>query len=156
MRERAVELHRVLKPTGSLYLHCDPNASHYLKVMLDPLFGINAFRTEVIWKRTSAHSDARGYGRVHDTILFYTKSRQFTWNPQPQKVQPESARGHDIMRDEDGRAYRLADASAAQGNETLRFEWKGQMPPPGRYWAYTRENFERLEREGKLLLNRRG
>ena len=60
MRDRAVELHRVLKPTGSLYLHCDPHASHYLKVMLDGIFGLERFRSEIIWKRTGAHGSARG------------------------------------------------------------------------------------------------
>src|SRR5690242_7673991 len=73
MAARLVELHRVLKPTGSLYLHCDPTASHYLKVILDTIFGAQNFRNEIIWKRTSAHSDAGRFGAVHDTLLFYTK-----------------------------------------------------------------------------------
>src|SRR5438477_7927023 len=80
MAPRLVELRRVLKPTGSLYLHCDPTASHYLKLLLDALFGPKKFRNEIIWKRTSAHSDARRYGRVHDSILFYSKSDTYTWN----------------------------------------------------------------------------
>lgn len=90
MTVRLVELHRVLKPTGSLYLHCDPTASHYLKVVLDAIFGAEQFRNEVIWKRTSAHSDAKRFGRVHDSILFYSKTNSYTWNqayqPLPQKT----------------------------------------------------------------------
>src|SRR5256714_3036588 len=86
MAARLVELHRVLKPTGSLYLHCDPTASHYLKIILDTIFGPENFRNEIIWKRTSAHSDvkqgARHYGRVTDTILFYSKSDTLTFNQQ--------------------------------------------------------------------------
>src|SRR3954470_12497322 len=79
MTVRLVELHRVLKLTGSLYLHCDPIASHYLKIILDTIFGISQFRNEIIWKRTSAHSDTKQgnvihMGRVHDVILFYTKT----------------------------------------------------------------------------------
>ena len=90
-RSGCVQLHRILKPTGSLYLHCDPTAGHYLKVMLDDIFGgTSRFRNEIIWKRTSAHSGARRYGPVHDTIFFYTKSDDYTWNqiyqPLPQET----------------------------------------------------------------------
>jgi site-specific DNA-methyltransferase (adenine-specific) len=81
MAVRLLELCRVLKPTGSLYLHCDPTASHYLKILLDSIFGITNYRNEVIWKRTTAHSAAVRWGDVHDVIFFYTKSHQFTWNP---------------------------------------------------------------------------
>jgi len=83
MAVRLLELHRVLKPTGSLYLHCDPTASHYLKVLMDGIFGAVNFRNEVIWKRNSAHSDAkqraRHYGRLTDSILFYSKGDNPTW-----------------------------------------------------------------------------
>lgn len=81
MAARLVELHRVLKPTGSLYLHCDPTASHYLKVVLDTVFGPTNYHSEIIWKRTTAHSAAKGWGPVHDTILYYTRSSVYTWNP---------------------------------------------------------------------------
>lgn len=79
MAARLIELHRVLKPTGSLYLHCDPTASHYLKLLLDGVFG-GHFRNEITWKRTSSHSSAKRWGPTHDTILFYTKSDAYTWN----------------------------------------------------------------------------
>jgi adenine specific DNA methylase Mod len=85
MAARLVELHRVLKPTGSLYLHCDPTAGHYLKVILDAIFGPTRFRSEIVWKRSSAHSDTkqgrRIHGHIHDTIFFYTKGDEWTWNP---------------------------------------------------------------------------
>ena len=80
MAVRLIELNRVLKPTGSLYLHCDPTASHYLKTLLDAIFGKENFRNEIIWKRTTAHSAAKRWNDVHDTILFFTKSSQYTWN----------------------------------------------------------------------------
>ena len=82
MAGRLVELHRVLKPTGSLYLHCDPTASHYLKMVLDAVFGPQNFLNEIIWKRTSAHSSAKRYGPVHDVLFFYGKSEMFVWNQQ--------------------------------------------------------------------------
>ena len=77
---RLLELHRVLKPTGSLYLHCDPTASHYLKVVLDGVFGPENFRNEIIWRRTGSHNAAKRYGPIHDTILFVTKSARYTYN----------------------------------------------------------------------------
>ncbi len=79
MAVRLVELHRVLRPSGSLYLHCDPTASHYLKLVLDAVFGAENFRNEIVWKRTTAHSAARRWGDVHDTIFFYSKSPTFVW-----------------------------------------------------------------------------
>ena len=81
MAARLAELHRVLKPTGSLYLHCDPTASHYLKLLLDAVFGPKRFLAEIVWKRTSAHSSAKKPGPVHDIIFFYSKSETYTWNP---------------------------------------------------------------------------
>jgi len=80
MAPRLVELHRVLKDSGSLYLHCDPTASHHLKLMLDAIFGSTNFRSEIVWKRTSAHSASRRWNDVHDTILFYAKSPKHIWN----------------------------------------------------------------------------
>ena len=80
MSPRLVELCRVLRPNGSLYLHCDPTMSHYLKVMLDAIFGPKFFRNEIAWKRFSAKNDPHRFGRTHDTILFYTRGNKFTWN----------------------------------------------------------------------------
>jgi site-specific DNA-methyltransferase (adenine-specific) len=84
MTSRLLELHRVLRATGSLYLHCDPSASHYLKVMLDAVFGKTGFQSEIVWRRTGAHNKAERWAPVHDTILFYTKSDSYTWN-QPRR-----------------------------------------------------------------------
>ncbi len=84
MANRLLEMHRVLKPTGSLYLHCDPTASHYLKVVLDGVFSHGNYRSEISWRRQSAHSDAKQgrkqYGNVRDVIFFYTKSDNWIWN----------------------------------------------------------------------------
>lgn len=82
MAARLIELHRVLKPTGSIYLHCDPTASHYLKMLLDAVFGLSGFQNEIVWKRSSAHNDPRRYGNIHDVLFFFTKTRSYTWNPQ--------------------------------------------------------------------------
>jgi DNA modification methylase len=86
MAPRLVELRRVLKPTGSIYLHCDPTASHYLRILLDSLFGTVSLVNEIIWKRYGAHNDvgqgSTHFGRVHDTIIFFSKSSTRTWNQQ--------------------------------------------------------------------------
>ncbi len=103
MAQRMVELHRVLKPTGSIYLHCDPTASHYLKLLMDAVFGADNFRTEIIWKRQSAHSDARNYGSVHDTMLFYVKSDAFIWNQLFQPYDPDYVAQYYRYTDDDGR-----------------------------------------------------
>ena len=81
MAPRLAESHRVLRRDGSLYVHCDPTASHHLKLLLDHIFGPDNFRNQIIWKRTHAHSSSRRYGPVHDTLLFYSKSSEYTWNP---------------------------------------------------------------------------
>ena len=79
MAIRLLELHRVLKSTGSLYLHCDPTTSHYLKILLDAVFSPSNFRNEITWKRTSAHSSAKRYGPNADTIFFYSKTNNYCW-----------------------------------------------------------------------------
>lgn len=116
MAARLVELYRVLKPTGSLYLHCDPTASHYLKVILDAIFGPKCFKNEIIWKRTSAHSDvgqgARHYGRIHDVILFYTKDENnYVFNPQFLPYDDEYINEfYGFVEYPDGTIYRIKDA----------------------------------------------
>src|SRR5574341_1057834 len=93
MTVRLLELHRVLKPTGSLYLHCDPTASHYLKMVLDTIFGAEQFRNEIVWKRTSGRKSGNQLGRVHDIILLYSKSQVATWRPPKIAQTSETVRG---------------------------------------------------------------
>ncbi len=161
MTARLVELHRVLKPTGSLYLHCDPTASHYLKIVLDTIFDPRNFRSELIWKRTAAHSDTRQgrkeYGRIHDSIFYYTKSQSWTWNPVYLKYDEaylDSAYRH--TEEGTGRRYRLDNLTAAKpGGDTL-YEWHGVRPYTGRYWAYSRAKMEQFEKDGRLVYSKSG
>ena len=109
MRPRCVELVRVLKPTGSFYYHCDWHASHYVKVMLDQIFGENLFQAEIIWKRTSAHANViQNYARIHDSIFYYTGSREFTWQQQYVPYDDEYIATFFDQTDEDGRRYARA------------------------------------------------
>ncbi|MCS7239570.1 MAG: DNA methyltransferase, partial [Thermoguttaceae bacterium] len=128
MAIRLKELYRVLRPTGSLYLHCDPTASHYLKLLLDAVFGPKNFRSEIIWKRTSAHSDTkqgrRQHGRVHDVIFFYTKSDQWTWNPVYAPYDQEYIeRFYRYVEPSTGRRYQLDNLTAARPGGDTEYEW---------------------------------
>jgi site-specific DNA-methyltransferase (adenine-specific) len=156
MAPRLVELHRVLKPTGSLYLHCDPTASHYLKVMLDVIFGARNFRNEIVWKRTSAHSDSKKWGRVHDTILYYAKSDRVIWNPVYTEHDPEYVEKFYRYEDERGR-YRLDHIilTASVGpRPNLVYEYKGYTPQWG--WRVTREKLEALDADGRIVWSSSG
>ena len=100
MAVRLMEMRRVLKPTGSMYLHCDPTASHYLKLLMDATFGAGNFRNEVVWKRTAGRSDGNQFGRVHDVLLFYAAPTA-TWNRQ--YVDHDAAYVARAYRNEDAR-----------------------------------------------------
>jgi adenine specific DNA methylase Mod len=106
MTIRLKELHRVLKSTGSIYPHCDPTASHYLKIILDLIFGPENFRNEIVWKRFTFHADAHWFGRLHDVLLFYSKSEEYTWNTQYVDYKESYKTSHFRYKDERGR-YRL-------------------------------------------------
>lgn len=152
MAVRLLELHRVLKPTGSLYLHCDPTASHYLKVILDQIFGPRNFRNEVIWKRTSAHNDSRRWGRVHDVLLFYTKTDEYTWNPVYLPHDPEYLKRF-RYQDSDGRRWTDADLSAkGLSGGGYEYEYKGVRG----FWRVPLETMERLDQEGRLHFTKKG
>ncbi len=157
---RLAEVNRVLAPTGTFFFHCDPNASHYLKLLIDSVFlpaGGN-YLNEIIWKRSSAHSDARQgschFGRVSDTILFYSKSMKYTWNHQ-YVAYDKSYIDRDYRRtDPDGRRYRIDNlqgpGGAAKGNPF--YEFLGV----GRYWRYKKERMEELYRVGRIIQTRPG
>ena len=160
MAVRLIELHRVLKPTGSLYLHCDPTASHYLKLLLDGVFGATNYRNEIVWKRTSGHSSARRWGPAHDTLLFYSKSDDFTWNPVLQshdeghisaKYKTADINGPFMAADLTGAGTRTGDSGRP---------WRDFDPTEmGRHWAVPKKipdelvdttNWESLSSQEKL------
>ena len=159
MAVRLLEMHRVLKPTGSIYLHCDPTASHYLKLEMDAIFGAGSFRSEITWKRTSAHSDTRQgrrqHGRISDLLLFYTRSDEWTWNPTYTDYDPKYiANFYKHVEPETNREYRLDNLTgpggAAKGNP--QYEVMGVT----RYWRYSQEKMELLIDEGRVVQTRPG
>ncbi len=156
MAPRLVELHRVLKPTGSLYLHCDPTASHYLRILLDGIFGAKNFRNEIVWERTTGRKAGRQFGRVHDVVLFYAKSDAWTWNPRSIPQTAETVRGHDLIQDAGGQLFRLSDLTGAGQGPSRNFRGKAIKPPPGRHWMFDQAGIDRLFAEGRIAFSSNG
>ena len=154
MAQRMVELHRVLKPTGSIYLHCDPTASHYLKLLMDAVFGPDNFRNEIAWKRTSGHSDAKRFGRTHDVILYYTSSDKAIWNSTYQPYETSYVEQYYRYKDPDGRLWMSDNLSAARGLQGggYEYDWKGIT----RIWRVPERTMERLDAEGRIFYTRNG
>jgi DNA modification methylase len=186
MAPRLVELRRALKPTGTLFLHCDPTASHYLKLILDSVFGPKRFLNEISWKRSSAHSDTKQgmkrCGRIHDIILLYSKTDQYTWNTlyaPYTKEYLESEYRHTAL---DGRRYKETDLTAAKPGGDVEYQWhvkrptradarweadltdeyrnpkadyeyKTVTPYDGRFWGYSKANIVKFA-EGNHLIHR--
>ncbi len=159
MTPRLVELRRVLKPTGSLYLHCDPTASHYLKIVLDTVFGKENFRNEVVWRRYGAHNDvgqgSRHFGRVHDVLLFYVKSNSPTWNQVFVPLDDQYvASTYRYVEEETGRRFTTTPLTGPGGPEKGNpvFEWNGHT----RAWRYNKTTMEELDKAGRLYYSRTG
>ena len=151
MANRLLELHRVLKATGSLYLHCDPTASHYLKLVLDAVFGKENFRNEIIWQRALVKGDAREkYGTLHDTLFFFTKSNDYVLQipRRPPDAEYLSRFGHD---DGDGRGrYHSAPLDSPNPRPNLTYSYKG-FDPPEKGWRVDLEEMKRLDAVGRLI-----
>ena len=148
MAVRLMEMHRVLKPTGSIYLHCDPRASHYLKLLMDSINGASNFMAEITWKRTSTHSDSRTFGNVADIILFY--GDQINTNDVRVPYDPEYVARFYRYNDDDGRGlYRLDNMTSPNPRPNLTYEWRGHQPPV-KGWRYSQETMSKLHDEGRI------
>jgi adenine specific DNA methylase Mod len=156
---RLLELKRVLKDTGSIYLHCDSSASHYLRTLMDAIFEPKNFRNEIIWKRSFAHGDtgqgAKHFGRITDAILFYVKSDSATWIPQYKQYSDEALeRDYKYVELETDKRYRLAPVDgpggASKGNPYYEF-----MGVTG-YWRYSKTKMQQLYDEGRIVVSSTG
>ena len=145
MTLRMLEIHRILKPAGSVYLHCDHEANAYLRQMMDAIFGQDCFRNEIVWKRFNFHADAKRFGRVSDTILYYTKSVRYLFNPQRAPFSKEYVESKFRYQDKDGRRFRLSDLNPPGGRGPI-YEFHGVTKP----WRYTKENMLKLESQGRI------
>lgn len=162
MTERLLPMRGILKPTGSIYLHCDPTASHYIKALMDGIFGHQCFRGEVIWKRQSAHSDAKTkFPAVTDTIFHYALSNKSHFEPQYGEYDPEYVKKFYRHNDNDGRGpYRISDMSAPKGGGMSAINKNTGKPngwhiyrefePPANGWRYSPETMKRLDDEGRI------
>jgi DNA modification methylase len=163
MAPRLIELHRVLKPTGSIYLHCDPTANHYLKILMDAIFGADLLQSQIIWQRVTAHNDKVGFAINYDTILHYSKTEEIIWNPQYQPYDEEyTEKFYRFIDLDSGRRYRLSDMTAAgirngESGGPLILDGNTIYPSPGRHWALglnegesVQDALNRLYKDGRI------
>ncbi len=156
MAPRLMELRRVMKPTASIYLHCDPSASHYLKMLMDAIFGAENFRNEIVWQRTSSHNDSKKWGSVHDTIFYYCKTDRYTWNEVYTEYNSEYIESFYNKKDKRG-IYRLDHIirSATMGaRPNLSYEYKGYKPEWG--WRVIKEKLIALDKDNRIEWSKTG
>ncbi len=150
--ERLVLLRELLSDRGSLFLHLAPNVSHLARVLLDEIFGADNFRAEIIWKRTTAHSDTKDFGTVHDSVLCVAKTKRHAWNPQYRDYDPRYLASKYRYEDPDGRIHRRSDLMASGTRRGLSgLPWRGHDPAPkGMHWKFSIERLEELDRAGRI------
>ena len=153
MTERLLPMRGILKPTGSLYLHCDPTASHYIKIMLDGIFGHDSFKSEIVWKRTNSHNfRTKKFGSVHDIILYYSRSKKPHFNIQYTEYGPEQRSR--FKKDSDGRLYKPENLTFSTPNPNRQFTWRGTTPAKHRSWGKSLDELEKMW-EGGLILKKK-
>lgn len=159
LKERVIEMHRILKPTGSIFLHCDDHAESYIRVqILDKVFGDNCFRARIAWKRSSAHNDTKqgrkSLGTIIDTIWYYSKSKEYTFHTLYTPYDAKYIEQFYKHEDKDGRKYTLSDLTgpggAAKGNP--QYEFLGVT----RYWQFSQENMKKLFEQGLIFQSKVG
>ena len=156
MAPRLVELRRVLKETGSIYLHCDPAASHYLKILMDAVFGPANYLNDITWERFNFHADAHRWGRLHDVVLCFAKSAgKHLYTTQRKGYDEKYIKSH-FKKDRDGRLYRLDNALAAGQGPARVFFGKTLKPKTGTHWRWSQENIDKLIVQGRIVLTGKG
>jgi DNA modification methylase len=155
LRRRLILLRELLADDGSIYVHLDTKKGHYIKAVLDEVFGEENFQNEIIWQRTNSHNETGQFGRVHDSIFFYTRGERHVWHPK--KVAFSDIQLKRYKRDESGRLYTTQDLCAERRNsKSGKFEWRGTMPPPTRGWGYKIEQLEQWWDEGRIATKKDG
>lgn len=154
MAPRLVELRRVLKSNGSIYLHCDPTASHYLKILMDATFGADKFTNELIWQRSLPHGNIlKKFGASHDTLLFYRKADVATWNGSFIAHRAEYLEQFYRFTEADGRRYRLISCINPNPNRpNLTYEWRGVI----KVWKFTKGRMNEMDKAGLLIYSKNG
>ena len=159
--ERLVLMRDLLSEDGSIYVHCDWRVNSFMRLALDEIFGPDSFVNEIIWRRTTAHGDAKQgakrYDMVHDSVYLYAKDKnRFVWNTQYVPFSDDQIAQQYNKVEDDGRKYRLVTPTGAKPGGDTSYEWKGVRPPQGRYWAYSRDKMEAFDKQGKLYYSDSG
>ena len=158
--ERLVLMRDLLADTGSIYLHVGPNVAHYVRMLMDEVFGPNNYLNDIVWQRFNFHADAKKYGAVHEYVLFYSKNGDaYVFNKQFAPFKESYIQSHFTGRDPDGRVFRLDNATAPGHGKTgkpMRFGDKILTPPPGTMWRWNQENIDKLYADGKIVFTSEG
>jgi len=156
MYTRLYQMYGLLSPTGCIYVHMDDHVGHYIKILLDNIFGLANFRNQIIWRRSAGHADAHRFGRNHDMIYFYSKSSSFSFNPQwGDSSEEDTARLYPLV-DKDGRHYIIDNLAAKGAGPARRFGDQIITPPRGRHWAFSQENLDQLWAKGLIVITDSG
>lgn len=156
MYERLLLMRELLSDRGSIFVHCDWRVTHYIRAVLEDVFGRSAFLNEVVWRRSTSHSAASRFGQVHDTIYWFSKGENYTWNPQYRPYSQEYTDRYFRFKDPDGRRYWKEDATGAGGGPARQFGDKEIAPPAGRHWRWTQDKIDKLWADDKFVLTRTG
>lgn len=156
MYENLMAMKSIMSDEASIYVHLDYHIGHYVKILLDEIFGEDNFRNEIIWKRSLPHNDPQRYGSIHDTIFYYVKGGDYIFNQMTTGLSEDYIKSHYNMIDEDGRRYQLTSLSATGPGEARRFGDKFLNPPAGNHWRYSQENIDKLMSEGLIVFTSSG
>lgn len=156
MYENLCAIKAVMSENACIYVHLDYHIGHYVKILMDEIFGEQNFRNEIIWKRSLPHNDPQKYGSIHDTIFYYTKDKESVFNQMNTGLSEDYINSHYNMMDEDGRRYQLTSLSASGPGESRRFGDKVLAPPAGNHWRYSQENIDKLLAEGLIVFTSTG
>lgn len=159
MYDRLTIMKDLLTQNGVLIIHLDDHVSHYVKCMIDEIFGYDCFQNEIIWRRGAGHSDAKRFGRNHDILLVYSKSHQYAFCPQyPEESDEETERVNVAYPqvDKDGRRYSIDNMAAAGAGSAKKFGGKLINPPRGQHWRFSQDNIDELWKTGRIIFNSKG
>jgi site-specific DNA-methyltransferase (adenine-specific)/adenine-specific DNA-methyltransferase len=154
--ERLLLMRDLLAEDGSMYVHCDPRVNAFIRLALNEVFGVDRFRNEIVWQRTTSRKGINQLGRVHDLIYFYSKEETVIWNAPSSPQTEESARGHDFVKDPNGTIHRLSDLTGAGTGPPRSFNGIEIAPSHGRHWAYDQAGIDDLMARGRISLSKNG
>jgi adenine-specific DNA-methyltransferase len=147
---------RLLSDKGSIYVHTGPNISHFVKIIMDEIFGDENYRNDIIWQRFTFHADANRFGIVHDNILFYSKNKDIIWNPPKAPLDEEYIKSHFSQVDDNDRPYTLSDSLAKGDGPPRKFGDKLLYPPKGTHFRWGQEKIDQMMAEGKIIFTKEG